>query len=280
LPTDRDSIPSASRPHAAPALSPSPRSAARAGFTIFELLVVISIVTVLNGILMPVLSSARSAAGRVRCMSNMRQIGCGLIEYAERHSDDVPRLSVTANRSTAQWGEAMALTSPTGSYLDGLGLLLFTLDVTDPRVFYCPCHMGDHPFERYQGIFETRNLVLGNMGLIYGNYHYRSHMDPTAENPNLSLLKGRNLSSTVLVVDGMRTRRDFNHGTGTNRLKGDGSVDWHLDHGNMIYKALPLEPTSSFIGNDVFIDAWRWIDAKPQSDGSSDGDGGGGSQDE
>ncbi|MFM7260496.1 MAG: type II secretion system protein [bacterium] len=248
---------------------------ARLGFTIFELLVVISIVSILTAILMPVLSNARAAAGRVRCMSNMRQIGCGLIEYAERHNDDVPRLSVTANRSTAQWGEAMALTSPTGSYLDGLGRLLFTLDVTDPRVFYCPCHTGTHPYERYQNILESRSFIAGNMGLVYGNYHYRSHMDPTAENPNLSLLKGRNLSSVVLVVDGMRTRRDFNHVTGTNRLKGDGSIDWHLDHGNAIYKALPIEPTNSFMGNDIFVDAWRWIDARPQSD-----DTGGGSQDE
>ncbi len=239
-----------------------------AGFTIFELLVVISIVTILTGILMPVLSNARAAAGRVRCMSNLRQIGCGLNEYAERHNDCVPRLTAVANRSTAQWGEAMALTSQAGTYLDGLGLLIKTLDITDPRLFYCPCHMGDHPYERYQNVLEGRDLTLGGMGLIYGNYHYRSHMDPTSENPNLSLLKGRNLSSVVLVVDGMRTRRDFNHATGTNRLKGDGSVDWHLDHGNMIYKALPIEPTNSFVGNDIFVDAWRWIDAKPQSDES------------
>lgn len=247
------------------------------GFTIVELLVVIGIVAILTGVLMPVLSHARAASGRVRCMSNLRQIGCGLVEYTERFNDCLPRFNATANQQTAEWGEAMALTTRFGTRLDGLGLLLATLDITDPRLFYCPCHHGDHPYEQYASRLESRDIAASGTGPIYGNYHYRTHMDPSATSPIGTPLKGRNLSSTVLVVDGMRTRRDFNHVTGTNRLKGDGSVDWHLDHGNAIYKSLPFESVSSFMGNTIFQDAWRWIDARPPT---GDDNSSGGSQDE
>ena len=253
------------------------RRASTAGFTVVELLVVIGIVAILTGLLMPVLSHARAASGRLRCMSNLRQIGCGLVEYTERFNDCLPRFNATANQQTAEWGEAMALTTRFGSRFDGLGLLLATLDITDPRLFYCPCHHGDHSYEQYAPRLESRDIAASGTGPIYGNYHYRTHMDPAATSPIGTPLKGRNLSTTVLVVDGMRTRRDFNHVTGTNRLKGDGSVDWHLDHGNAIYKSLPFESVSSFMGNTIFQDAWRWIDARPPSE---DDGGSGGSQDD
>lgn len=52
------------------------------GFTLVELLVVIAIIAVLIALLLPALSKARQHANQVACMSNMRQIGMGLISYA------------------------------------------------------------------------------------------------------------------------------------------------------------------------------------------------------
>ena len=54
-------------------------------FTLIELLVVIAIIALLISILLPSLSQARIEAGRVKCMSNMRQIGAGLVMYKEDH---------------------------------------------------------------------------------------------------------------------------------------------------------------------------------------------------
>lgn len=59
----------------------------RAGFTLVELLVVIAIIALLVGILLPVLSGAKSMALMVRCQANFRAIGQAVNAYAADHNN-------------------------------------------------------------------------------------------------------------------------------------------------------------------------------------------------
>ncbi len=55
------------------------------GFTLVELLVVISVIALLIGILLPALGRARWAAKRTTCLSNMRQLQLASLLYAQEH---------------------------------------------------------------------------------------------------------------------------------------------------------------------------------------------------
>jgi len=62
----------------------------RLGFTLVELLVVITIIAVLAALLLPALSSARERGRRASCLNNQRQIYIGTVAFASDHDGLLP----------------------------------------------------------------------------------------------------------------------------------------------------------------------------------------------
>jgi len=62
----------------------------RHGFTLIELLVVISIIGIMIGLLLPVLSSVRKEATKITCGSNMRQVGIAFQAYRTDNKEFMP----------------------------------------------------------------------------------------------------------------------------------------------------------------------------------------------
>ena len=69
----------------------------RNGFTLIELLVVIAIIAVLAAILFPVFARAREKARQASCMSNLKQVGLGVMQYVQDYDETYPHDGCAAN---------------------------------------------------------------------------------------------------------------------------------------------------------------------------------------
>jgi prepilin-type N-terminal cleavage/methylation domain-containing protein/prepilin-type processing-associated H-X9-DG protein len=208
------------------------------GFTLIEILVVIAIISILAAILFPVFARARENARRASCLSNLKQIGLGIMQYTQDYDERYP-LCIRG-----QWGNPAAYTKVTDPSLPGAHFKTndgsnydhwFTwMDMVQPyikswQVFVCPS--------------ATNNAIYPSYGY---NYYLRSYSVSMSEieSPSLTVLSmddndQYNLisvscaSAGVWIVDTTASRHQWvaPHLEGSNFIFFDGHAKW-LAHNN------------------------------------------------
>lgn len=229
-------------------------------FSLVDLLVAIGVMSVLIALLMPSLASATEQARRVRCSTQMRQVGIALQMYSFDQKDELPASVYEAGASN-QPHEMIALrlggTADQPGNWDGLGVLFEQAYLSHPQAMYCPSHHGAHDFSVYSSAWAGQSHAA-----IFGNFHYR-----VPANRALSELS----SYATLVADGMRRRSDYNHLSGNNYLKADLSVGWYNDRQSRISNLLVNDGVGSNVANAAVFECWRWLDTiAPGSDTAFD----------
>jgi len=115
----------------------------RNAFTLIELLVVIAIIGILASMLLPSLAGALRKAKRIKCVGNLKQIGAGMIMFAQDNDDRLP-WQLTPSGQAEHFAAHYAVDP--GSVFGCRGL---KREIVTPKILWSPCDAERQAAQEY-----------------------------------------------------------------------------------------------------------------------------------
>lgn len=115
----------------------------RRAFTLIELLVVIAIIGILASMLLPTLAGGLRKAKRIKCVSNLKQIGAGMIMFAQDNDDRLP-WQLTPSGQAEHFAANFAMDP--GSVFGCRGL---KRNIVTPKILWSPCDAERQAAQEY-----------------------------------------------------------------------------------------------------------------------------------
>ena len=194
----------------------------RVAFTLIEMLVVISIISMLAGMLLPGLTAARQQAREIKCLNNLDQIGMAIEMYHGEYFYLPVDSFVTSEGTEVGEFPTNALWSGTWNVKRGLGHLIPD-SIQEPRIFFeheanWAQFIAEQGWQSPNGTINWQNAEKN----VMSSYNYRQNFS------NRFLIEKKR---TAALVTEYTMEKRYNHGgRGAHILFSDGHVIWISFH--------------------------------------------------
>jgi prepilin-type N-terminal cleavage/methylation domain-containing protein/prepilin-type processing-associated H-X9-DG protein len=177
----------------------------RKAFTLIELLVVIAIIAILAAILFPVFAQAKAAAKAAAALSNIKQVGLGLMIYTNDNDDVYPRCN-DGNWNQfplMPWSSDLVL----GPYLKNGDIysspsdsLPTTQPITAPSVGRNPHGLSFMPNAFADQYYENPWGVANAQGI----FSYKDSTYAGGTDANVTTTQPTSPADTIMLIDGAK----------------------------------------------------------------------------
>jgi len=132
------------------------------GFTLIELLVVIAIIAILAAILFPVFAKAREKARQTSCLSNVKQISLGIVQYAQDYDEMMVANATAVYDYMSPDGTPIHIAPPSAM----LWMYLTYPYVRNVQIYRCPSYANAWSATLYDGSCGYgKNPYLSNVSM-------------------------------------------------------------------------------------------------------------------
>ncbi len=188
----------------------------RMAFTLLEMLAVISIVGFLSMLLVPTLVRSGDKARRVRCLSNLRQVGIAFHSFLPDHGDSFP-MDVSTNSGGTYEILTASYLAHGDSYLAYAHFQALSNELANPAVLVCPADraravagdfssLGNQNVSYFVGanadVSLPNSLLAGDRNILPAGSSARALVRLNADNPAGWTREVHGLKGDQLFADG------------------------------------------------------------------------------
>ncbi len=190
------------------------RNRVRNGFTLVELLVVITIISILAGLMLPALAKAKAAAQQTACVSNHKQLSIAILSYTDNYDNWLPAHGGLAAGGGTGIEPGNYVSAGLGNWINKLLPMVglkpgwespVESDSANPQrwgrgIFHCPvkgAELGVSGTRWYGGMVINQYVVGKNMLTDGFSYVYPPRRMRSIKAPSVLVLAGDGVDASV-----------------------------------------------------------------------------------